>query len=72
MLFKSIGKHFFGFVDLHSNLRQIRKFQRSSILLDDFFEIQFIELQIAIVINIKSFLWKMEGLVHQRGVGIVH
>jgi hypothetical protein len=70
MLFHRGGKHLLCLVDLHPDLRQIRQLQRRAVLVDQRFEIDPIELKIA-VIDFETFLGEVEGLFHQIGVGVV-
>ena len=71
VLFKSIGKHFFCFVYLHSNLWEIGKLKRGSILINKPLYINSIILKI-LVFHLKIFLGELESLAHQVGVAIVH
>ena len=72
VLFKSIFKHLLRLVDLHTDLGQIGQFHRRTILVDQRFQVEAIEFEITIIILVKPFLWKMESLVNQRSVGIIH
>ena len=71
MLFDRIGKHLFGLIDLHADFGQIGQLHRSAILGDQCLQIEAIELK-GILFNVKPVLGKVEGLLHQVGVGIVH
>jgi len=70
MLFHCGSKHLLCFVDLHPDLRQIRQLQRRTVFVDQRFEIDPIELKIAVV-DFETLLGEIEGLFHQIGVGVV-
>jgi hypothetical protein len=71
MLFDGIVEHFLGFLNLHSNFGQIGQFHGGPVLFNKILEIQSVEMQIRIL-GFKTFLWEVERLLHQIGVGIVH
>ncbi len=71
MLFDGGGEHLLGLVDLHADLGQIGQFHRRAILVDQCFNIEPVKLKI-IVFYFKTFLGKIEGLLYQVGVRIVH
>jgi hypothetical protein len=64
------GKHLLGFVDLHSDLRQISQLQGSAILVDKGLEIDAVKLEITFF-DLETFLRKVERLRHQVGVRII-
>src|ERR1700730_12631120 len=66
-----IGKHLLCPLDLHTNFGQISKFHGGTILRYQRLEIESIILKI-IVVHVKTFLGKIEGLLHQVEIGIIH
>jgi hypothetical protein len=65
-----IGEHFLRFPDLHTNLRQEGELHRSAVFVDQGFEVRTVKLQV-IIFHFKTFLWEIEGLLHQVGVGVI-
>jgi hypothetical protein len=71
VLFNGIGKHLLSFLDLHADFGQVRQFHGRSVLVDQGFQIEPIEMQ-ASVLNIETFLGEIESLFHQVGVRVIH
>jgi hypothetical protein len=71
MSFEGIGKHGFCFFDLHADFRQVGQFERSTILVDKSFNVEAVVLQIT-VLYVEAFLGKIECLLDEVVVGIVH
>jgi hypothetical protein len=71
MPFERVGKHCFCLSDLHPDLRQVGKLHRRTVLIDQRFDVEIIILQIS-VFYIKIFLWKIEGLIYEVAIRIIH
>jgi hypothetical protein len=71
VLFDGIGKHPLGFVDLHPDFWKIGQLHRRTILVDQAFDIKPVKEQVVVLYH-KIFLRKVEGLVHQVGVTVIH
>jgi hypothetical protein len=71
MPFNSIVKHLLGLIDLLTNFRQIRKLEGRTILVYQCLYIQPVELEIIIFYS-KAFLRKIEGLMYEVGICVVH
>lgn len=61
-----------GLFDLYPDLGQIGQFQRSTVFFDEVFERHSVEYEIAIVIDIKSFLREIKGLIDQVKIAVGH
>ena len=67
-----IVEHFFRLIDLHPYFRQECHFKRRTVFFYQCADIHPVKLQGIVVIYVKSFLWKMEGLVYEISVCIIH
>ena len=71
VLFKCLPEHFLGFVYLHAYFGKIGQLHWRAIFIDKAFYVHPVKLQV-IILNMKSLLREMEGLVHKTSVSIVH
>lgn len=71
VLFNSIVKHFFGLAYLLANFGQIGKLKGGTIFIYERLNINAIKLQ-AIIIYIKILLRKVERLMNEVGISIIH
>jgi hypothetical protein len=71
VLFKSIGKHLPGLVNLHPDLGKVGQLHWGAILIDQGFNINAVELKITIP-NIKAFLGKIKRLFYEVAICVVH
>src|SRR5690606_16697366 len=72
MLFYRIVEHLFSLIDLHANFGQKSKFERCAIFVNKRLNIYPIELQGIIIVYSESFLRKMESLVYEISISIIH
>ena len=61
----------FCFLNLRADFGQVTDLQRGAVLLDDFHQVDPIKVQV-VVYHFKSFLGKIEGLLNQVTVGVLH
>jgi hypothetical protein len=68
------GKQIARFFDLCSNLGQVSQLERSPVFFNQMHQWYPVENQVAIGIDVETFLWKIEGLVNQVkvSIGTVH
>src|SRR5438105_3976057 len=71
MLFNRIIKQFLRLRDLHPDLWQKGELEGRAILVYQFFHINSIKMEV-IFFNIKAFLRKMEGLVDEISICVIH
>jgi hypothetical protein len=72
MLLEGLLKHVLCLVYLHPNLWEISNFEGRSVFINKGLDINIVKHQIPIIIQFITFLRKVESLIHQRGVRIVH
>jgi hypothetical protein len=70
MPFNGLGEHLFRFLDLGSDLGQVREFHWGAVFSDQASQVQSVKIQIA-VLGLKSFLWIVERLLDQVCVSVV-
>ena len=61
----------FGFLNLRADFGQVTDLQRGAVLLDDFHQVDPVKVQV-VVNHFESFLGKIEGLLDQVTVGVLH
>ena len=71
MLLEGIGEHGLRLVDLHADLGQIGQLKRGTILVDQVFQVEPVELEIS-VLGFEAFLGEVECLLDQIGVRVAH
>ena len=71
VLFKCVLKQLLGLIDLHADLGEIRDLQRRAILIDQGFNIHIIVEQV-LILQLESFLRKVEGLLYKAFISIIH
>jgi len=72
MFFDGIGKHFLRLIDLHTNFGQERQLKRCTIFIYQGFNVNIVEQQVVVIIQVEAFLRKVEGLMYEVGIRIVH
>ncbi|MFM7728806.1 MAG: hypothetical protein ACKO7B_19055, partial [Flavobacteriales bacterium] len=60
-----------SFFDLRADLGQVGDLQWRAILLDDFHQVDAVEMEL-IINHLEAFLWKVEGLFNQVAVRVLH
>lgn len=72
MLPDGIAEHLFGLAYLHAYLGQVGKLEGRTILVYQCFDVHPVELEIVIIIYIKTLLGEMERLRDEIVVCVVH